>query len=193
MPLVGVLGGTFDPVHVGHLAAAQNAAYSLALDRVVLVPTNAQPLKPLPSASAHDRLAMCRLAVNGNTQLEVSDVDIARGGTTYTIDTLTDLKRLFPDDDLVFLTGADALATLPQWRSPEQIAGLATIVGFTRAGHPQKPSDAPVSLVEVPDLAVSSTDVRRRVRAGAPIRYLVPEPVRHFIEDHGLYRGGMDD
>ncbi|MFW7415586.1 nicotinate-nucleotide adenylyltransferase [Demequina sp. SO4-18] len=191
---VGVLGGTFDPIHHGHLAAASEVCAELRLDQVLLVPANGQPFKQgFDSAPAEDRLEMCRLAVQGDERFAVSPVDIERGGITYTVDTLTDLRAQLPEASLYFITGADALARFDEWRDAERLSDLAQFVGVTRAGHSFPESDAAHAWVEVPELAVSSTDIRRRVRAGAPIRYLVPRAVADYIAHHDLYAGGIDD
>ncbi|WP_062079104.1 nicotinate-nucleotide adenylyltransferase [Demequina globuliformis] len=191
---IGVLGGTFDPIHHGHLAAASEVCAALDLDRMLLVPTNVQPFKTdVTSAPAHHRLEMCRLAVKGDERFGVSAVDVDRGGVTYTVDTLRDLGREYPDAQLYFVTGADALERFSQWRDAHVLSTLATFVGVTRPGHSLGQSDTPHSLVEVPALAVSSTDVRRRVGAGAPIRYLVPRAVADYIAQHDLYSGGSDE
>lgn len=191
MARIGVLGGTFDPVHVGHLVAASEVHHVLGLDVVILVPANAQPLKPAPRASGRDRLAMCQAAVANDSRMTVSDVDLARGGATYSVDTLGDLRKVSPGAEFFFITGADSLATLPRWKDYETLVTLATFVGVTRPGHSLEQLDAPHVLVEVPALAVSSTDVRDRVRAGAPIHYLVPDAVAQYVRDHQLYLGGQ--
>jgi nicotinate-nucleotide adenylyltransferase len=190
---IGVLGGTFDPIHIGHLAAASQVHHELALDVVLLVPANAQPLKPAPTASGSHRLAMCRAVAAADPRLSVSDVDLVRGGPTYTVDTLADLRKGHAGAEFFFITGADSLATLEQWRDYERLVTLATFVGVTRPGHSLGPSDAPHVLVDAPALAVSSTDIRDRVRAGAPIRYLVPDAVAQYVQDHELYLGGLND
>ncbi|WP_084103188.1 nicotinate-nucleotide adenylyltransferase [Demequina sp. NBRC 110056] len=191
---IGVLGGTFDPVHHGHLAAASEVCAALGLDQVLLAPTNVQPFKDgFDSAPAEHRLEMCRLAVAGDERLAVTPVDVERGGITYTVDTLTDLRGQLPGAELYFITGADALARLPEWKDSERLTELARFVGVTRPGHALPQLDTAHALVEVPAMAVSSTDVRRRVRAGAPVRYLVPRAVADYIAQHDLYAGGWDD
>src|SRR5690554_8201177 len=136
---------------------------------------------------------MCRLAVAGDERFGVSPVDIERGGITYTVDTLTDLREQLPDAHLYFITGADALLRLDEWKDYEKLGELADFVGVTRPGHALPQLDTMYALVEVPSIAVSSTDVRRRVRTGAPIRYLVPRTVADYIAQHDLYAGGLDD
>jgi len=191
---VGVLGGTFDPIHHGHLAAASEVCAALGLDQVLIAPTNRQPFKDgFDSAPAADRLEMCRLAVAGDERFAVSPVDVERGGITYTVDTLTDLREQLPDTSLYFITGADALARFGDWKDSDRLGTLARFVGVTRPGHSLPQLDTPHLLVEVPAMAVSSTEIRRRVRAGAPIRYLVPRAVADYIAQHDLYAGGMDD
>ena len=187
---IGVLGGTFDPIHLGHLAAASEVFDAMELDTVVLVPANAQPLKPAPHATAEHRLEMCRLAVDGDSRLAVSDVDVERGGETFTVDTLTDLTVQFPGADLTFILGADAVTTLGNWKDPERLRSLARFVGMSRPGYETPIATDDVFVVEVPGVAVSSTEVRRRVRDGAPVRYLVPDAVVAYIERNGLYLGG---
>ena len=191
---IGVLGGTFDPIHQGHLAAASEVCAELGLDQVLVVPVWSQPFKiGVDSASPEHRLAMCELACAGDPRFSVSRVDIDRGGVTYSVDTLTDLHAAYPDTELFFITGADALARLDEWKDADRLHHLATFVGVTRPGHAFRESGRPHILVEAPAMAISSTDVRRRVRAGRPIRYLVPQQVADYIEANGLYYGGIDD
>lgn len=187
------MGGTFDPIHLGHLAAASEVCAVLGLDVVLFVPTFAQPLKEAPQATATHRLAMCSLAIEGDDRFAVSDVDIVRGGATYTVDTLADLALAHPDAELTFIAGTDSLATLDRWKDAEHLTSLARFVGVTRPGHEIPPLPDGVPVVEVPSVAVSSTEVRRRVRDSEPIRYLVPDAVVSYIERHGLYLGGSHD
>jgi nicotinate-nucleotide adenylyltransferase len=190
-PRIGVLGGTFDPIHIGHLAAASEVHSALSLDRVLVVPVAEQPFKRgREAASGADRLAMARLAVAGDPRLEISDIDVARGAPTYTIDTMEDLAAAHPGSTWFFVTGADALARLDEWRESERLREIATFVGVTRPGYEVPSGLRDVPLVEVPALGVSSTDVRRRVGLGLPIRYLVPDMVADYIGEHNLYLGG---
>ncbi|WP_430868810.1 nicotinate-nucleotide adenylyltransferase [Demequina aurantiaca] len=191
---IGVLGGTFDPIHHGHLAAASEVCAALRLDQVLIVPTATQPFKrDSVTASPAHRVAMSVKAVRNDARFSVSTVDVDRGGVTYTIDTLRDLSAQYPDADLFFITGADSLARLAEWKDTDQLGELAQFVGVTRAGHSFPQLETTHRVVEVPSLAISSTDVRRRVRAGAPIRYLVPASVADYIATHELYLGGLDD
>lgn len=191
---VGVLGGTFDPIHHGHLAAASEVCAALGLDQVLFVPSAVQPFKVgFDTASAEHRLAMCALAVAEDDRFAVSPVDIERAGVTFTVDTLTDLSAQLPGAQLYFIAGADALARLGEWKDADRLPGLAQFVAATRPGHALVQGDTPSAFVEVPAMAVSSTDVRRRVRTGAPIRYLVPHAVADYIAQHHLYAGGLDD
>jgi nicotinate-nucleotide adenylyltransferase len=188
---IGVLGGTFDPIHIGHLAAASEVFAALSLDRVLVVPAAEQPFKRgAQVASGADRLAMARMAVAADPRLDVSAVDIERGAPTYTIDTMTDLDAAHPGSTWYFVTGADALARLDEWRDSARLRQIATFVGVTRPGYDVPAGLGDIPLVEVPALGVSSTDVRRRVSLGLPIRYLVPDVVADYIGEHHLYRGG---
>lgn len=195
---IGVIGGTFDPIHIGHLAAASEVAHRLHLDRVIFSPTGDSWHKGGPvRASAADRRCMVQLAVADQADFKVTGVDIERDGPTYTIDTLTDLQALRArdgeqaSDEWFFITGADALAGLATWREPQRIAALAHLVGVTRPGHPLVRPNVPgveVVLVEIPGLAISSSDIRARVAQGAPVRFLVPDAVDRYIAERGLYR-----
>ena len=188
------MGGTFDPVHHGHLVAASEVAGLFGLDEVVFVPTGAPWQKSDRGVSpAEDRYLMTVIATASNPRFSVSRVDVDRGGPTYTIDTLTDLQRQHPDAELFFITGADALAQIVSWRETDKLFQLAHFVGVTRPGYQLADGDLPpgaVSLVEVPALAISSTDCRDRVRRGMPVWYLVPDGVVQYIEKRGLYHGG---
>jgi nicotinate-nucleotide adenylyltransferase len=190
---IGVMGGTFDPVHNGHLVAASEVATRFTLDDVVFVPTG-QPWQKSERqvAPAEDRYLMTVIATASNPMFSVSRVDIDRPGATYTIDTLHDLRQEFGEtSELYFITGADALAQILGWHRSDELFKLAHFVGVTRPGHhledPGFP-DGVVSLVEVPALAISSTDCRTRVASGLPIWYLVPDGVVQYISKRRLYR-----
>jgi len=193
MQRIGVMGGTFDPIHHGHLVAASEVAASFDLDEVVFVPTGAPWQKVERAVSlAEDRYLMTVIATASDPRFSVSRVDIDRNGPTYTLDTLRDLQAAYPAaGQLYFITGADALSQLLTWRDVDALFALAHFVGVTRPGHvladPGLPSGE-VSLVEVPALAISSTEIRDRVTSGRPIDYLVPEGVARYIGKRGLYR-----
>ena len=184
---LGILGGSFDPVHLGHIALAEAARDRLLLDRVLLVVAAAQPLKsPGPAAPAEDRYAMVRLAVRGRPGLEASDLELRRPPPSYTADTLREVRRGLPPSAEVFLLlGADALADFPRWREAEAIRGLATVVGCTRPGFPIHGGAAVALEAATPE--VSSTDVRRRAAAGESLDGLVPDDVAAYVAARGLY------
>jgi nicotinate-nucleotide adenylyltransferase len=188
---LGVMGGTFDPIHNGHLVAASEVAAALKLDRVIFVPTGDPWQKQQVTAGEH-RYLMTVIATAANPRFMVSRVDIDRGKPTYTVDTLTDLKAEYPDAELFFITGSDAIAQILAWREVEKLWDLAHFVAVSRPGHlleiPEVPSGT-VTSVEVPALAISSTDCRNRVANGEPIWYLVPDGVVQYIGKHELYRG----
>jgi len=187
------MGGTFDPIHHGHLVAASEVTSLFHLDEVVFVPTGRPWQKPAEEVTvAEDRYLMTVIATASNPRFHVSRIDIDRGGPTYTIDTLRELHReRGPETDLFFITGADALGNILTWRDADELFKLAHFIGCTRPGHrltdPGLP-DGQVSLVEIPALAISSTDCRERVRRGEPIWYLVPDGIVQYINKRGLYR-----
>ena len=192
---VGVMGGTFDPIHHGHLVAASEVQSWFDLDEVVFVPTGAPWQKSDREVSpAEHRYLMTVIATASNPRFRVSRVDIDRGGPTYTIDTLRDLHEQLPDAELYFITGADALGDIFTWRDVDELFGLAHFVGCTRPGYEMGaetlqgiPTDR-VTIVEIPALAISSTECRERTAKGEPIWYLVPDGVVQYVAKHGLYR-----
>jgi nicotinate-nucleotide adenylyltransferase len=184
------MGGTFDPIHHGHLVAASEVAQSFDLDEVVFVPTGQPWQKGAVSAGEH-RYLMTVIATASNPRFTVSRVDIDRQGPTYTIDTLKDIKAERPDAELFFITGADAIAQILTWRDVKELWALAHFVAVSRPGHDLTISGLPnrdVSLLEVPALSISSTDCRSRVSRGYPVWYLVPDGVVQYISKHHLYR-----
>jgi nicotinate-nucleotide adenylyltransferase len=190
---LGVVGGTFDPIHHGHLVAASEVAHLFALDEVVFVPTG-QPWQKegRQVSTSEDRYLMTVIATASNPRFSVSRIDIDRGGPTYAIDTLRDLRAERGDEaELFFITGADALAQIMSWQGVNELFALAHFVGVTRPGHRLTVQGLPgdrVSLVEVPALAISSTDCRQRVASGQPIWYLVPDGIVQYIAKRRLYR-----
>ena len=185
------MGGTFDPVHNGHLVAASEVASLFGLDEVIFVPTGEPWQKADRTVSAaEDRYLMTVIATVSNPRFSVSRVDIDRGGPTYTIDTLRDLRDLNPDTELFFITGADALQQILSWKNAEDMFNLAHFIGVTRPGYVLDDDGLPdgaVTLVEVPALAVSSSDCRMRRGRGMPVWYLVPDGVVQYIEKRRLY------
>ncbi|HVE99354.1 MAG TPA: nicotinate-nucleotide adenylyltransferase [Mycobacteriales bacterium] len=188
---LGVMGGTFDPIHHGHLVCASEVASLFDLDEVVFIPTGMPWQKHEGGVSpAEHRYLMTVIATATNPQFSVSRLEIDRAGPTYTIDTLRALRAERGDVDLFFITGADALSQILTWRDPAEMLALAHFVGATRPGYPLTGAELPtesVTLVEIPALAISSSDCRDRVRRGAPIWYLVPDSVVRYVEKHGLY------
>jgi len=187
------MGGTFDPIHHGHLVAASEVAATFGLDEVVFVPTGIPTFKQDVEVTLPEhRYLMAVIATASNPRFTVSRVDIERGGVTYTVDTLRDLKSARPEADLYFITGADALAQILTWKDAGQLFTMAHFVGVTRPGHALTVEGLPgehVSVLEVPAMAISSTDIRARVRTGKPVWYLVPDGVVQYIGKHSLYRG----
>ncbi|MGH3857617.1 MAG: nicotinate-nucleotide adenylyltransferase [Pseudonocardiaceae bacterium] len=192
---LGVMGGTFDPIHHGHLVAASEVAVLFELDEVVFVPTGIPWQKDAHAVSpAEDRYLMTVIATASNPRFSTSRVDIDRRAPTFTVDTLTDLRTQFPDHEMFFITGADALAQILSWKRFEELFELVHLVGVTRPGFQLDSKHLPdraVSLVEVPAMAISSTDCRRRVERGQPIWYLVPDGVVQYISKRGLYRASQ--
>lgn len=189
-PRIGVMGGTFDPIHHGHLVAASEVAQSFDLDEVVFVPTG-QPWQKHDVSPSEHRYLMTVIATASNPRFTVSRVDIDRAGPTYTIDTLRELKKERPTADLFFITGADALAQILSWRDHDELWDMAHFVAVSRPGHVLSTAGLPtddVSQLEIPALAISSTDCRERVEHGNPVWYLVPDGVVQYIAKHHLYR-----
>ena len=189
-PRIGVMGGTFDPIHHGHLVAASEVAHSFNLDEVVFVPTG-QPWQKDEVTPSEHRYLMTVIATASNPDFTVSRVDIDRAGPTYTIDTLRDLKKQRPNAELFFITGADAIAQILSWRDHDELWDLAHFVAVSRPGHDLTTDGLPsddVSQLEVPALSISSTDCRRRVQEGNPVWYLVPDGVVQYIAKYHLYR-----
>jgi nicotinate-nucleotide adenylyltransferase len=188
---LGVMGGTFDPIHVGHLVTAEEALHQFALDEVVFVPTGRPWMKEHDVvASADDRYAMTAVGVEPEPRFHVSRLEVDRGGSTYTVDTLRALRDEVPGAELFFITGADAMLEIMRWKEPETVFDLAHFIAATRPGYDVATFDAmpDVTVMRIPALAISSTDIRARVHDGRPIRFLVPEGVEAHIRAAGLYR-----
>ena len=196
---LGIMGGTFDPIHIGHLACAEQAREAFGLDGVLFVPAGNPVFKKDRAVTpAADRLEMCRLATRSNPAFDVSAIEIERGGDTYTVDTLRQLRAHYPDNvELRFITGADAVASIVAWRESAAIADLARLIAVTRPGYAlsderraliEGRGNFAVDYLEITSLAVSSSDLRRRVAAGASIRYLTMQRVFDYIREKRLYR-----
>jgi nicotinate-nucleotide adenylyltransferase len=188
---IGIMGGTFDPIHHGHLVAASEVQARFDLDEVMFVPTG-QPYEKGRVSPAEDRYLMTVVATASNPRFHVSRADIDRDGPTYTVDTLRDMRAVYGQSaELYFITGADALARIMSWKDALTMLGLAHFIGVTRPGfelsNAHLPADS-VTLVEVPAMAISSSDCRKRVAAGLPVWYLVPDGVVQYINKRGLYR-----
>jgi nicotinate-nucleotide adenylyltransferase len=186
------MGGTFDPIHHGHLVAASEVAAAFKLDQVIFVPTGEPWQKPLVTNS-EDRYLMTVIATASNPRFNVSRVDIDRDGPTYTVDTLRDIQTTYPDAELFFITGADAITQILAWKDVDELWSAAKFIAVTRPGHAmQLPADAPagaIEVLEIPALSISSTDVRHRAANSEPVWYLVPDGVVQYINKHQLYRG----
>ena len=194
---LGLFGGTFDPIHMGHLVLAEACREACGLDRVWFVVAGAPPHKPGDRTAVDDRLEMVRIAIAGHPSFEVSDLETRRPGPHYSVETIEEVRRERPDDELFFLIGADSLADLPQWREPDRIVSMATVVVVDRPGNALglssrwpdlSPSALPFRKVSIPPIGIASHDLRRRASEGRSIRYLVPRGVEAYIEAHGLYR-----
>jgi nicotinate-nucleotide adenylyltransferase len=196
---IGILGGTFNPPHLGHLICAQEAYLQLELDRVTLIPARIPPHKRVEEEPGPDhRLELCRAAVRGDDRFDVSDLEIQREGPSYTVDTLELLHSPEPESELFLIVGGDIAAGLPKWREPERVLSLATLAVAGRRGTSRAEVDEALSRLpggerarffQMPTISVSSTVLRRRVRDGQPIRYYVPDAVVSYIDRHRLYRG----
>jgi nicotinate-nucleotide adenylyltransferase len=191
------MGGTFDPIHYGHLVTAEEALWQFELDEVVFVPTGQPWMKADRAVSpAEDRYLMTVVATASNGRFSVSRREVDRRGTTYTVDTLREIREAEGEDvDLFFITGADAMLEILHWKDPEDVLSQAHFIAATRPGYEiarfekEAPTSHPnVSVMDIPALAISSSDIRRRVAEGEPIRYLVPEGVKNYIEKSHLYR-----
>lgn len=202
MARVGILGGTFNPPHIGHLACAEAALAQLGLDRLLLMPVASPPHKAMADdPGIEHRLAMCRLAAAGDERIEVSELEAQRGGSSYTVDTLRSLHDAEPQDELTFVAGGDMAASLPGWRQPEEVLRLARFAVAGREGVGREEVEAAVAALspgapervvffDMPRVDVSSTAVRRGLAEGRPVRDLVPDAVARYIEEHGLYEDG---
>ena len=196
---LGVFGGTFDPIHLGHLRAAESAREALLLDQVTFVPARQPPHREQPLSSPRDRFAMVALATMGHPQFEVSDLELEREGPSFTVDTVKALRAAHAEDRLVLIVGSDTFPEMGTWKDREVLESCCTIAVVGRPPEDEQPTGTPphagapsagavVNHVNGPQLPISSTAIRRRVREGRSIRYLVPEAVADYIRKRGLYR-----
>jgi len=190
---IGILGGTFNPPHIAHLIAAEAVCDNLKLEKILFVPAATPPHKlNIEIIPAERRLQMVKLAIGDNRLFEVSEVELQRRGPSFTIDTLTDLKREFPKKTFYFLLGIDLLLEFDTWKNPEKILEECTIVAMNRPGFDLAKVDKDllrrVEIVNVPGLDISSTNIRRLVKSGKSIKYLVPDEVEKYIKENFIYR-----
>lgn len=200
MRRIGIMGGTFDPIHYGHLVAAEGARCHFDLDEVIFVPAGIPPHKiPKQISDSQHRLIMTHLAVSSNPFFTVSAIEIEREGMSYTIDTVREISGLYQSADIYFITGADAVLEILSWKNVMELLSMCFIIAATRPGYkmislkeglPGISEDKlkKIIVMEVPALAISSTDIRQRILSGKPIKYLLPENVEKYIKDHNLYR-----
>jgi nicotinate-nucleotide adenylyltransferase len=194
---IGILGGTFNPPHLGHLICGQEALIQLELDRIVMMPAGVPPHKEVDEdPGPRQRLELCRRAVSGDARFEVSALEMDRDGPSYTVDTLQELHQIAPDSELYLIVGGDVAAGLGSWREPERVLSLATLAIARRRGTSLEAIDDTLAglrggerarFFRMPRIGISSTDIRERVQRHESIRYLVPDPVASYISDHQLY------
>ena len=193
---LGIMGGTFDPIHYGHLVTAEAARTRFSLDQVVFVPSGRPPHKQKGTTDANDRLVMTQMAIVTNPGFNLSDTEARREGYSYSIDTVREFISIYgPETELFFITGADAILEIASWKNADELVNMCTFIAASRPGFdltelkklPQAWQER-ILLFEIPALAISSTDIRRRVKEGDSIKYLLPEPVEHYILRRGLYR-----
>lgn len=193
---LGIMGGTFDPIHYGHLVTAEAARTRFCLDQVVFVPSGRPPHKEVGTTDASDRMVMTQMAIVTNPGFSLSDIEARREGYSYSIDTVREFFDIYgPELELFFITGADAILSIPTWKDAADLLNMCTFIAASRPGFDlAELNKLPLAwlerirLFEIPALAISSTDIRRRVKQGDSIKYLLPEPVEHYILRYGLYR-----
>ncbi|GAB6138363.1 nicotinate-nucleotide adenylyltransferase [Halanaerobaculum tunisiense] len=199
---IGIMGGTFDPIHNGHLVTAECAAYQYNLDEVIFVPSANPPHKTEQQITkAEDRFRMVTLATMSNSKFKVSRIEIEREGLSYTIDTVWEFKRRYPQAEIYFITGADAILEIFTWKNPEELLEEAQFIAASRPGYSlsqlgQEIYDSyrdSIHLLKIPGLAISSTDIRQRVKSNRPIKYQLPEEIEYYINKHDLYTEATDN
>ncbi len=185
---IGILGGSFDPIHIGHLILAEYALTECKLDKILFIPNRIPNLKQPPQASARHRYQMIKLAIQDNPKFEVSDIEIKREGISYSYDTVTALKKKFKNDKLFFIIGSDAYNSLPKWKNFKKlITEIEFIVAIRPGSKIKKIPQIKFQLLNIPEIAISSSYIRKRVKKGRSIRYLVPDRVWQYICEYKLY------
>lgn len=189
---IGIMGGTFNPIHYGHLLAAEEARQKFHLEKIIFVPSARPPHKnQYEIANPQDRYNMTSLAINSNRYFQASDIEIKREGISYSQDTVIELKKLYPEAQIFFITGVDALAELDTWKNASELPKLCQFIAVNRPQHKFKIKKEYLKfthLLEIPGLAISSTEIRQRIQQGKSIKYLVPENVERYIYEHRLYK-----
>jgi len=186
---IGIFGGTFDPIHFGHLVLAEQAYEKLNLDKVIFIPSFYPPHKKSPDiASANHRYNMAKLAVQGNPRFEISDIEIKRRGRSFLIDTLRQLKTIFPKAKLFFISGSDVSDTMAKWKSIDRVLSLAKFVLAKRPGYRLKKYNKNISVISITELDISSSMIRNKIKTDKSIRYLMPLRVYRYIKQRGLYQ-----
>lgn len=200
MAKIGIMGGTFDPIHTGHLIAAETAKDCCGLDEVWFIPTSGPPLKDNgPAVSAESRLEMVRAAIKDNPAFTCSDIELKRGGVSYSIDTVRELTSLYPQHAFFYIIGSDRINDLPRWHAVEELAALVSFIGLERPSEKADVAALPRFLkerliaAEMPAIGISSTALRKQLREGRSVRYLLPEAVHQLIRRHGWYGTRGDD
>ncbi len=200
---IAIMGGTFDPIHYGHLVTAEAVMHEYQIDRVLFIPSGQPPHKnDSQVTSAEHRYLMTLLATETNPRFFSSRIEIDREGYTYTIDTIRELKKMYPETEIYFITGADAFSNILTWKNPELLLSSCHFVAATRPGYSRKKAAPQIEAVmerhadtlhylEVPALSISSSEIRERIKEGRPIKYLLPETVENYIYKHGLYTGAI--
>lgn len=199
MSKIGILGGSFDPIHNGHLSLAYNAIEELHLDKVIFIPTSSHPFKSKYFASNNDRTKMLEMAIEGNSLFEISFIEFNRVGISYTVDTITNLKELYKNSDIFFIVGADILLEIKSWKNPEVIFRLCNICTFFREGYDfleyqkniellKKEFDINIKTIEKSVVEISSSQIRKMIKNGESINYYVPENVNDYIVSNNIYK-----
>lgn len=190
---IGIFGGTFNPPHIGHLITAESVREALALDRIVFMPSYISPHKQEgEEQSSHHRFTMTKMAIATNNRFDISREEIEKGDTSYTIDTLKHLRKIYDNGSMYLIIGMDNYITFHLWKEPKRILEQSTVVVMNRPNYPQRINEiigtTNVIFVDVPDIDVSSSDIRQRIKKGKSVKYLVPDEVERYIIDNGLYK-----